>query len=147
MDRWVSPVSKYWMYRSHAGDVGPVILVPWRQHRVALPPLLQWLVQERNWVRTRRSVNRRAVDCVGSPFSQEQWLCPSLLMISWKVAIRRPREIHMIEGHKQTEREKRVVCRSGFPLQGVHRFESPWLLDMSTSCLWQSSHSKLMSLI
>jgi hypothetical protein len=28
-----------------------------------------------------------------------------------------------------------------FPLQGVHRFESPWLLDMRTACSWQSSHS------
>jgi hypothetical protein len=46
----------------------------------------------------------------------------------------------MVRDHTQIEREKCVVCWSGFPLQGVHQFESPWLSDMSTACLWQSSH-------
>jgi hypothetical protein len=55
--------------------VGPVILLVCHQQRVALPPLLQWLARERNWVRTHGSVSRRAIDCVGSHFSQEQWLC------------------------------------------------------------------------
>jgi hypothetical protein len=35
----------------------------------------------------------------------------------------------------------------GFSLQRVHRFESPRLSDMSTTCLWQSSRSKLMNLM
>jgi hypothetical protein len=30
------------------------------------------------------------------------------------------REIRMVEDHMQTERGKRVVCWSGFPLHGVH---------------------------
>jgi hypothetical protein len=66
--------------------MGLVSLVAGCRKRVALPPLLQWLGRERNWVRTHGSVNRRAVDYVRSPFSQEQWLCPSLLMTSQKVA-------------------------------------------------------------
>jgi hypothetical protein len=33
----------------------------------------------RNWVWTRGSVSRRAIDCVRSPLSREQWLCPSLI--------------------------------------------------------------------
>jgi hypothetical protein len=37
----------------------------------------------------------------------------------------------MVVDHTRTEREKRVACWSGFPLQGVHRFESPRLSDMS----------------
>jgi hypothetical protein len=37
----------------------------------------------------------------------------------------------MVIDHTRTERGKRVVCWSGFPLQGVHRFESPRLSDMS----------------
>jgi hypothetical protein len=37
----------------------------------------------------------------------------------------------MALGHTWTERGKRMVCWSGFPLQGVHRFESPRLSDMS----------------
>jgi hypothetical protein len=33
--------------------------------------------------------------------------------------------------HTQIERGGRMACWSDFPLQGVHRFESPRLLDMS----------------
>jgi hypothetical protein len=62
---------------------------------------------------------------VGSTFSQEQCVRPTLLMTSRKVALRGPREIRMVEGHTRTERGKRVSCWSGFPLQDVHRFESP----------------------
>jgi hypothetical protein len=61
------------MYRSHAGDMGLVNLVVGHRQELGLRPLLHWLVRERSWVRTRGSVSRRAVDCVGSPFSQEQW--------------------------------------------------------------------------
>jgi hypothetical protein len=111
--------------------MGPVSLVGYRQQRVALSPLLQWLARERNWVQTRRSVNRRTVDCVRSSFSREQWLYPSLLTMAQKVAICGPRDIRMVLDHTHTERRKRVACWSGFPLQGVHRFESPRLSDMS----------------
>jgi hypothetical protein len=104
------------MYQSHTGITGSVSLVVCRQQMVALPPLLQWLARERNWVRTRGSVSRQAGDWVKSPFSQEQWLCPSLLTTSQKVAIRGLHEIRMIEDHTWTERGKHVVCWSGFPL-------------------------------
>jgi hypothetical protein len=119
------------MYRSHAGDMGPVSLLADINRCLALPPLLHWLAQERNWVWTHGSVSRRDVDCVRSPFSQEQWPCSTLLMTSRRVAICGPREIRMVLDHTWTERGKCVVCWSGFPLQGVHRFESPRLSDMS----------------
>jgi hypothetical protein len=127
----LTPASKYSTYWSHIGDMSSVSLVAYRQQRVALPPLLQWLAQERNWVRTHGSVNRRAMDYVRSPFCREQWLCPPLLTTSRKVAKCGPREIRIVEGHTQIEHGKHVVCWSGFPLQGVHRFESPRLSDMS----------------
>jgi hypothetical protein len=47
------------------------------------------------------------------------------------VAICEPCEIHMVEGHTRTEREMCVACWSDFLLQGVHRFKSSRLLDMS----------------
>jgi hypothetical protein len=50
---------------------------------------------------------------------------------SLNVAICGPHEIHMVEGHMWTERGMRVACWSDFPLQGVHRFESPRFSDMS----------------
>jgi hypothetical protein len=37
----------------------------------------------------------------------------------------------MVVDHMRTERGKCVVCWLGFPLQGIHRFESPRLSDMS----------------
>jgi hypothetical protein len=111
--------------------MGPVSLVVYHQQSVPLPPLLQWLAWERNWVRTRGLVNRRAVDYVGSPFSREQWLCPSLLTTVRKVAICGPHEIRMVLDYTRTERETYVACWSDFPLQGIHRFELPRLPDMN----------------
>jgi hypothetical protein len=45
----------------------------------------------------------------------------------------------MVYDHTRTESEMRVACESGFPLQGVHRFESSRLSDMSIASLRQSS--------
>jgi hypothetical protein len=84
-------------------------------HMPALPPLLQWLCWERNWVCTCGSVSRCAVDWVGSPFSHEQWSCSTLLTTTQKVTMCRPREICMVESHTRTERGMHVVCWSGFP--------------------------------
>jgi hypothetical protein len=56
------------MYRSHDGDIGPVRLVACPQKKLGLSLLLHWLAWERNWVRTHRSVVRRAEDCAGSSF-------------------------------------------------------------------------------
>jgi hypothetical protein len=41
------------------------------------------------------------------------------------------REIHMVLDHTRTEHGNHVACWSGFPLQGIHRFKSPRLSDMS----------------
>jgi hypothetical protein len=59
------------------------------------------------------------------PFFLGQWTCLNLLMTVQKVAICGSCEIRMVFDHTRTERGKRVVCWSGFLLQGVHRFESP----------------------
>jgi hypothetical protein len=66
--------------------MGPVNLVVGHRQELGLRPLLHWLVRERSWVRTRRSVNRRAVDCVGSLFSREQWDLSKSVSASRKVA-------------------------------------------------------------
>jgi hypothetical protein len=105
--------------------MGPVSLVVGHRQDLGLSHLLHWFARERNWVWTHRSVSRRVVDCVGSPFSREQWDLSKSVGISQKVAICGPREIHMVLDHMRTERGKRVACWSGFSLQGVHRFESP----------------------
>jgi hypothetical protein len=126
----LAPVSNYWTYRSHAGDMSPVSLVVGCQQKFDFSPLLHWLLWERSWVRTHASDDRHAVDCVGSPSSRVQWICWDLSTTVWKVTICGSREIRMVVDHMRTEREKRVAYWSDFPLQGVHRFESPWLSDM-----------------
>jgi hypothetical protein len=46
---WLVPRSKYWTYRSHVGDMGPVSLVAGRPQVLGLSLPLQWLSWERNW--------------------------------------------------------------------------------------------------
>jgi hypothetical protein len=53
---------------------------------------------------------------VGSTFSQEQCIRPTLLATSRKVAICGPCEICMVKGHTWTEHGKHVACWSYFPL-------------------------------
>jgi hypothetical protein len=96
----LAPVSKYWMYWSHAGDVG---LVNWCSLLTTMLKFswhLQWLLWERNWIRTRRSVNRCAVDRDDS----------------WKVAMYRdcPQEVY--EWHMWTGVESVHVVCIRFPL-------------------------------
>jgi hypothetical protein len=67
----------------------------------------------------------------GALFLRSSRIRPTLLAIRENVAIRGPREILMVKGHTWTERGKCVACWSGFPLQGVHRFKSLLLSDMS----------------
>jgi hypothetical protein len=76
----LGPVSKYWTYRSHDGDMGLISLVVCRRQMLGFALTDSRLARERNWVRTCRSVSRRAVDCVRSPFSWEQWSYSTLSM-------------------------------------------------------------------
>jgi hypothetical protein len=91
----LAPTSKYWTYRSHTGDMGPVRLVACHQQRVALPPLFWFLSWERNWVQTYGSVSRRAVECVRSSGSiyrcwwlHERLLCVDHVRYIWSGTIR-----------------------------------------------------------
>jgi hypothetical protein len=90
-----------------------------------------WLARERNWVQTHGSVSRHVVDCVRSHFSWEQWSCSTLLMITWKIAMRWSREIHMAWDHTRTEHGMCVACWSGFPcrvyIDSNHRDSQIWV--------------------
>jgi hypothetical protein len=55
-------------------------------------------------------------------WSREQWICPTLLG---------QRERLPRTGTAHSKRTRDVSCWSGFPLQGIHRFKSPQLSDMS----------------
>jgi hypothetical protein len=79
-DRWVGPREQVLNvqigYRWY-GPGKPSSLLP---TDVWLSPLLHWLARERTWVWTCESDGQCAVDYVGSPFSREQWLYPTLSM-------------------------------------------------------------------
>jgi hypothetical protein len=119
--------------------IGPVSLVAYHQQWVALSPLIQFLPRE-------RETGYGTTDWVGSPFSQDQWLCPSLLTTLRNVTICRPHAIHMINGHTQTKHGMCVACWLDCPLHSVHWFESLWLSDMTNPYLWQSSRRDLNEL-
>jgi hypothetical protein len=112
------------MYRLHAGVYEPSKPSSWS-------PIGAWLTSTTSLIGSGEklgmdtwAVSRRAVDCVGSPFSQEQWDPSKFVGVSQMVAICGPHEICMVLYHMWTERGKCVACWSGFPLQGVHQFES-----------------------
>jgi hypothetical protein len=139
-DRWVGPreqvlnvsIACRW-YGS--GKASSLLVID-----VYLFPLFYWLAREKNWVRTRGSVNRCAVNCVGSPFSWEQWLCPTLSMTHERL----PRTGTACRKRMQTYmdwRGKHTCCvDQGFPLQSVHWFKSPWPSNMST-LVYDSHHA------
>jgi hypothetical protein len=65
-----TPWASIQTYRLHAGVYGSIKPSSRLSTEVWLSPLLHFLARERNWVRTHGSVSRRAVDYVGSLFSQ-----------------------------------------------------------------------------
>jgi hypothetical protein len=69
-----------------------------------------------------------------------QWDPSKSVIDSGMVAICGPCEIRMVEAHTRTLHGKRVLCWSGFPLQGVHQFELPQLSDMSNRLSRGSLH-------
>jgi hypothetical protein len=64
--------------------------------------------------------------------------CFILVGTSERLPIRTMRDVWS-ETIRESSVESVWCVDRGFPLQGVHRFESPRLSDMSTACLWQSS--------
>jgi hypothetical protein len=132
----LAPMSKYWTYRSHAGDMGLVSLVACRQQVLGLSTLLQWLCWERNWGGSHGPLSR------AERWSREHFFSGAVHLSnpvddSWKVAIYGPCEIRMVWDHMQTERGIHVACLSGFPYRvyiDSNRHDSQiWV----TACSWQ----------
>jgi hypothetical protein len=74
---------------------------------------------------------RRAVDCVRSPSSREQWACSTLSMTLERLPRTGTVCRKYTRGVRELAWEAYAVRWSGFSLQGIHRFKSPRLLDMS----------------
>jgi hypothetical protein len=129
----LAPVSKYWTYRSQAGDMRPVNLVAYHRQKLGCSPLLHWLLWERSWVRARKSIGRHAVNCVGSHHSRWQWICSNLSMTHERLPRTGTAHRKCTPGVHGLAWKAYVPCWSSFPLQGVHRFESSRLSNMSNS--------------
>jgi hypothetical protein len=80
------PMSKYWMYWSHASDMGPVNLVACYRQIFGLSALLQWLCWERNWGRSHRPLSRAGRWSQEHFFSKAVNLSNSIGSV-WKVAM------------------------------------------------------------
>jgi hypothetical protein len=138
----LAPVSKYWTYRSHACDMGPVNLVVGHRQELGLRPLLHWLAQERSWVQTRGSVSRRAVDCVGSLFFSGAVRSVQIYRCLTKGCHVQGSPAGSVHWTYVDWRGKRT-CHVGwvFPyrvyVDSNHRDSRIWV----TACLWQSSRS------
>jgi hypothetical protein len=74
------PMSKYWMYWPHTGDMGPPSLVAYRWWLCGFLHCFYGCEWKGNRVGTNRLINRPDEDVVGSLVSREQWLCPTLLV-------------------------------------------------------------------
>jgi hypothetical protein len=129
----LTPVSKYWTYWSHAGDMGLVSLVAYHQHMLGLSALLQWLCWERNWGESRRPISRaerwsREHFFLGAVYSSnavDDFTKCCYMRTTWDTYGRGP----------YTDRMWNVCdVLIKFSLQGVHRFELPQLSDMSSAC-------------
>jgi hypothetical protein len=114
------PVRKYWMYQSHASNMGPISLVACCRQMFGLSTLLKWLSWERNWGRSHGPLSwaDQLRGGVGSTFSREQWICPTLLdqceRLSRMGTTRRKRT----PGIRGLAWEAYMSCWSGFPPVG-----------------------------
>jgi hypothetical protein len=129
----LAPVSKYWMYRSHAGDMGPVSwssCVTIGSKPLSLTPGLPHgrkneATQDDGWA---------SLSLVVKSSSR----CRGIFRLrgrQWKVVTygNCPQETYT--GYVWTRVGSVRGMLFGFSLQGVHRFESPRLSDMS-NCLF-----------
>jgi hypothetical protein len=143
----LAPVRKYWTYRSHAGDIGPVNLVAGCQQKLDFSHCFiscygrearyrpaDWSVGVLWIVSTTLLLGavdpfKSIDDCAKGYYMWTTYGLGSYTDWAWI--------IRMVLNHTWTERGKHVACWSSFPLQGVHQFESSQLLDMSNRMLNQ----------
>jgi hypothetical protein len=80
----LAPVSRYWTYRSHVSDMGPVSLVACCRHMFSFHYYINGCDGRETGWRTYRSLGR-AGGCVGGPFLGSSRVRPTLLMACKKL--------------------------------------------------------------
>jgi hypothetical protein len=126
----LASVSKYWTYRSHVGDIGPVNLVACCRQMFDFYYYFNDCVRRENGWRTCGLLSRAGF-VLGAIFLRSSRAHPTLLMTCRRLS----RTGTIRRKHTPSVRgltwEAYVSCWSNFLLQGVHRFESLRLSDMS----------------
>jgi hypothetical protein len=139
-DRWVGPASKYWTYRSYAGvyvrskPSSQLSIETWLFPTTSLAVVGEklgtdlWIDQpaccgfcQEPFFSGAVDLFKSVDDCAKGCYALTVWDTYGLgPCVDWTWDV--------------------CGVLVSFPLQRVHRFESSWLSDMSTACLWQSSH-------
>jgi hypothetical protein len=131
----LAPVSKYWMYRSHTGDMGPISQVACcRQMSDFLHCFIGWLGRETRYGPTDQTIGVLWIVSGVIFWSSDSvqlywWLAKCCYM--WTTCDTYGRGPYVYRAWKACG----VLVR--FPLKGVHQFESPRLSDMS-KCLFMA---------
>jgi hypothetical protein len=125
------PVSKYWTYRSHAGVYGPSkpsslsSTDAWLKHTASLVGLGEKLRRVPRTTQSGWEVES------GALFLRRSSIRPTLLTTHRRLPRTGAARRKCTPSVRGLAWEAHVSCWLGFPLQGVHQFESPWLSDMS----------------
>jgi hypothetical protein len=137
----LTPVSKYWIYRWHAGVMGSVNWCSLLLTCAWLLLLLRWLSWEKNWVVDMWISQPACWGLYQEPFfSKAIWFIQCCWWLAKGCHVRRLPTENVCVAYMDW-RQKCTCHVSGFPLQGVHQFKSPWLSDMSTAYLWPSARN------
>jgi hypothetical protein len=127
----LAPMSKYWTYWSHADDMGPVNLVVGHHQELGLRPLLHcWFGWEAGYGPVDQLSGVLWI-VSGALFLRSNEICPNLSAPHKRLPRTGTARKKRTQGVCGLAWEAYMSCWSSFPLQGVHRFESPWLSDMS----------------
>jgi hypothetical protein len=127
----LAPVSKYWTYWSHAGDMGLVNRVACSSIDAWLNPTASMVVLGEKLEQVPRATQPGWEVESGALFLGSSSIRPTLLGQRQRLPCTGTARRKRTSGVHGLAREVYVSCVSGFSLQGVHRFESPWLSDMS----------------
>jgi hypothetical protein len=126
----LAPVSEYWAYRSHLGDMGSINLVACCQWMFGFHYCFNSCVRRETGWWTCRSLSQ-ARGCVRSPFLGSSRVHPTLMMAFGRLPRTWTAHRKQTQGIHELAWEVYVSCVSGFSVHGVHWFESPRLSNMS----------------
>jgi hypothetical protein len=136
----LAPTRKYWACRSHTGVMDPVNRCSLLSTDTWLSLLLQWLFLRGKLGRAPMNHSAELGVVSGAIFLESSRVHPMLWMTCERLSCTWIARKKCTRGVRELSWEAYVSCVSGFSLQGIHRFESPWLSDKSNRLSHDSLH-------